>query len=88
MNGSGAANKGIYCAYRSFGITASAQRERADVPTSTRLVLNNWGNPEFRVELQKRFPRSTGERTTESVRGKLHKERSTDCGLDGRADPL
>lgn len=33
--------------------------------------LSNWGNPEFRVELQKRFPRSTGERTTESVRGKI-----------------
>jgi hypothetical protein len=50
--------------------------------------LSNRDNPEFRAELQKRFPRSAGERTTESVRGKLHKERSRHRGLDGRADPL
>jgi hypothetical protein len=33
--------------------------------------LSNWGNPEFRVELQKRLLRSAGERATESVRGKF-----------------
>jgi hypothetical protein len=66
MNGSGAANKGIYCAYRSFGITGSAAKRagrRSDVTKTG--SLSNWGNPEFRVELQKRFSRSAGERTTE-----------------------
>jgi hypothetical protein len=48
--------------------------------------LSNWDNPEFRVELQKRFLRSAGERATESVH--LQKERNRHCGLDGRADPL
>jgi hypothetical protein len=50
--------------------------------------LSNWENPEFRVELQKRLPGSASERTTESVRGKLHKERNRHCGFDGFADPL
>jgi hypothetical protein len=50
--------------------------------------LSNWNNPEFWVELEKRFPRSTNERTTESIRAKLHKERNRHCAFDGRADPL
>ena len=50
--------------------------------------LSNWNNPEFWVELEKRFPRSTNERTTESIRTKLHKERNRHCAFDGRADPL
>jgi hypothetical protein len=50
--------------------------------------LSNWNNPEFWVELEKRFPRSTNERTTESIRVKLHKERNRHCAFDGRADPL
>ena len=50
--------------------------------------LGNWGKPEFRVELQKRFPRSAGDGTTENARGKWHKERNRHCGLNGRADPL
>src|SRR5277367_562423 len=51
-------------------------------------ILSNWDNPEFRVELQKRFPGSASERTTESVRGKLNKERNRHCGFDRFADPL
>jgi hypothetical protein len=50
--------------------------------------LSNWNNPEFWVELEKLFPRSTNERTTESIRAKLHKERNRHCAFDGRADPL
>ena len=73
MNGSGRANKGTYCGCRLFGITGSAAKRAG--PTYRRhqdWFLSNWGNPEFRVELQKRFLRSAGERATESVRGKLH----------------
>ena len=50
--------------------------------------LSNWNNPEFWVELEKRFARSANERTTESIRAKLHKERNRHCAFDGRADPL
>jgi hypothetical protein len=50
--------------------------------------LSNWDNPEFRVELQKRFPRSASERTTDSVCAKSHKERNGQRAFDGRADPL
>ena len=50
--------------------------------------LSNWDNPEFWVELERRFLRSANERTTESVRGQLHKERNRYCGYDGFADPL
>jgi hypothetical protein len=50
--------------------------------------LSNWDSPEFWVELEKRFLRSANERTTESVRAKLHKERNMHCAFDGRADPL
>ena len=50
--------------------------------------LSNWENPEFWVELEKRFVRSANERTRESVRAKLHKERIRHRASDGRADPL
>jgi hypothetical protein len=50
--------------------------------------LGNWDNPEFWVELEKRFSGSASERTIESVRGKLHKDRNRHCGFDGYADPL
>ena len=50
--------------------------------------LSNWDNPEFWVELEKRFVRSANERTRESVRAKLHKERIRHRASDGRADPL
>jgi hypothetical protein len=49
---------------------------------------SNWDNPEFWVELEKRFVRSANERTRESVRAKLHKERIRHRASDGRADPL
>ena len=50
--------------------------------------LSNWDNPEFWVELEKRFVRSANERTRESVRAKLHKERIRHRASDGRVDPL
>jgi hypothetical protein len=50
--------------------------------------FSNWDNPELWVELEKRFLRSANERTMESVRTKLHKERNMHCAFDGRADPL
>ena len=50
--------------------------------------LSNWDNPEFWVELERRFLKSANERTTESVRGQLHTQRNRHCGYNGRADSL
>lgn len=43
--------------------------------------LSNWHNPKFWAELEKRFPRSGLQRTTQSIR------MSRDA-FDGRADPF
>ena len=88
MNGSGRANKGTYFACRLFGITGSALKKGPTYRRYQDWFLSNWDNPEFWVELEKRFVRSANERTRESVRAKLHKERNRYCGYDGFADPL
>jgi hypothetical protein len=42
--------------------------------------LSNWDNAEFWMELERRFLRSANEKTMESARDQLHKQRNRNCG--------
>jgi hypothetical protein len=50
--------------------------------------LSNWNNPEFWVELEKRFARSDREGTAEGSRIKLDRKRERQRASDGCADPF